>query len=119
MDDDDSETIPLHNVDAATLTKVISWCDHHKEDLQPQSGSEDNLDQLVDDIPEWDADFLQVDQSTLFKLILAANYLDIKGLLEYTCKTVANMIKSKSTEEIKRIFSIKNDFNLTDEEKMG
>ena len=38
---------------------------------------------------------VQVDQGTLFELILAANYLDIKGLLDVTCKTVANMIKGK------------------------
>ena len=39
--------------------------------------------------------FVQVDQGTLFELILAANYLDIKGLLDVTCKTVANMIKGE------------------------
>ena len=38
---------------------------------------------------------VQVDQGTLFELILAANYLDIKGLLDVTCKTVANMIKGQ------------------------
>ena len=41
---------------------------------------------------------MQVDQGTLFELILAANYLDIKGLLDVTCKTVANMIKGEEFE---------------------
>lgn len=48
-----------------------------------------------------DVFWFQVDQGTLFELILAANYLDIKGLLDVTCKTVANMIKGKTPEEIR------------------
>lgn len=46
----------------------------------------------------WDAEFVKVDQSTLFDLILAANYLNIKSLLDLTCQTVAQMIKGKSPE---------------------
>ena len=53
--------------------------------------------------------FLQVDQQTLFALILAANYLDIKGLLHVTCGKVAEMMKGKKPEEIRKIFNIKND----------
>lgn len=60
----------------------------------------------------------QVDQGTLFELILAANYLDIKGLLDVTCKTVANMIKGKTPEEIRKTFNIKNDFTATEEEQV-
>ncbi len=52
-------------------------------------------------------EFLQVDQETLFELILAANYLDIKGLLEVACKQVAIMIKSKTPEEVRQVFGIK------------
>lgn len=62
--------------------------------------------------------FVQVDQGTLFELILAANYLDIKGLLDVTCKTVANMIKGKTPDEIRKTFNIKNDFSNAEEEQV-
>ena len=52
-------------------------------------------------------------------LLQAANYLDIKGLLDVTCKTVANMIKGKTPEEIRKTFNIKNDFTPAEEEQVS
>ena len=46
----------------------------------------------------------------LTDMLKAANYLDIKPLLDTGCKTVANMIKGKSPEEIRKTFNITNDF---------
>jgi len=43
-------------------------------------------------------------------MILAANYMDIKSLLDLCCAKVASMIKGKTTEEIRKTFNIKNDF---------
>jgi S-phase kinase-associated protein 1 len=48
----------------------------------------------------------------------AANYLDIKGLLDLICKTVADMMKGKSVEEIRKMFNIKNDFTPEEEEEV-
>ncbi|XP_078267410.1 S-phase kinase-associated protein 1-like [Rhinoraja longicauda] len=105
MDDEsDEDPVQLPNVNAAILKKVIHWCTHHKDDPPNRM------------IPVWDQEYLKVDQATLFELILAANYLNIKGLLDVTCKTVANMIKGKTPEEIRKTFNIKNDF--TEEEEV-
>merc|ERR1712179_652542 len=117
MDEEEEEIVPLPNVNAAILKKVLQWATYHKDDPPPPEDDE-NKEKRTDDISSWDADFLKVDQGTLFELIHAANYLDIKGLLDVTCKTVANMIKGKTPEEIRKTFNIKNDFTPAEEEQV-
>ncbi|UJR07686.1 hypothetical protein I4U23_011971 [Adineta vaga] len=114
---EEDDIIPLPNVNSAILKKVIQWATYHKDDPPPPEDDE-NREKNLADISSWDQDFLKVDQGTLFELILAANYLDIKGLLDVTCKTVANMIKGKTPEEIRRTFNIKNDFTPQEEEQI-
>lgn len=117
VDEGEDEVVPLPNVNSAILKKVLQWANFHKDDAQP-SEEDENKEKRTDDISSWDADFLKVDQGTLFELILAANYLDIKGLLDVTCKTVANMIKGKTPDEIRKTFNIKNDFTPQEEEQV-
>ncbi|XP_021574475.1 S-phase kinase-associated protein 1-like [Carlito syrichta] len=110
MDDEgDDDPVPLPNVSAAILKKVAEWYTHHKDDPPPPEDDE-SKEKQTDDIPVWDQEFLKVDQGTPFELILAANYLDIKDLLNVTCKTVVNMIKGKTPEEIHKTFNIKINF---------
>lgn len=98
------------------LRKVLDYCEYHKNDVAPTlDESSADRPKKSTDISEWDQKFLQVDQEMLFEIILTANYLDIKPLLEVGCKTVANMIKSKSPEEIRRTFNIVNDFTPEEE----
>ncbi|KAI0602859.1 S-phase kinase-associated protein 1A [Biscogniauxia sp. FL1348] len=112
------QTIPIPNVTEPVLRKVIEWCERHRND--PPSTNEDESDnrKKTTDIDEWDQKFMQVDQEMLFEIILASNYLDIKPLLDVGCKTVANMIKGKSPEEIRKTFNITNDFTPEEEEQI-
>merc|ERR1719472_477792 len=66
---------------------------------------------------EWDVEYVEIEQEILFELILAANYLDIKPLLDLTCAKVASMIKGKTPEEIRKQFNIVNDFTPEEEEE--
>ncbi|KAG0460762.1 hypothetical protein HPP92_020627 [Vanilla planifolia] len=105
--------IPLPNVSSKILAKVVEYCKKH---VESSSAADDKA--AEEDLKNWDADFVKVDQATLFDLILAANYLNIKGLLDLTCQTVADMIKGKTPEEIRKTFNIKNDFTPEEEEEV-
>ncbi|XP_057500134.1 SKP1-like protein 1B [Actinidia eriantha] len=105
-------SIPLPNVTSKILAKVIEYCKRHVDPPKSDDKSPE------DDLKKFDDEFVKVDQATLFDLILAANYLNIKSLLDLTCQTVADMIKGKTPEEIRKTFNIKNDFTPEEEEEV-
>ncbi|KAM3279271.1 hypothetical protein ACQJBY_046535 [Aegilops geniculata] len=124
-DDCADNGIPLPNVDSKILSKVIEYCKKHVQASPKPADSGAAADASsststaaaapAEDLKSFDAEFIKVNQATLFDLILAANYLNIKGLLDLTCQTVADMIKGKTPEEIRKTFNIKNDFTPEEE----
>lgn len=102
------EPIPLPNVSGSILARVIEYVNFHRDD-----GTRDEASRKA-----FDDDFVKVEQGVLFDIILAANYLNIKALLDLTCQTVALMIKGKTPEEIRKTFNIKNDFTPEEEEEV-
>ena len=111
LGDEDDEVIPLPNVRSDILKKVIQWAEHHKNDPE----DDDNQDKVPVEIPSWDSNFLNVSVTALVNLNMAANYLDIKGLLALTLRTFANMISGKTPEEIRKTFNLEDD--MTEAEK--
>ncbi|KAJ8439804.1 hypothetical protein Cgig2_029064 [Carnegiea gigantea] len=111
----DSEAIPLPSITGKILSKVIEYCKKHVE--TPKSDTRF----AADDLKDWDAAFtkdLIHDQETLFDLMLASNYLDIKGLLDLTCQYVADATKGKKPEEIRATFHIVNDYTPEEEDEI-
>ncbi|KAL9188106.1 hypothetical protein ACHAXT_006484 [Thalassiosira profunda] len=115
VDDEDVTEIPLPNVKAAVLRKVIEFCQHHRSEPMTEIEKPLKSAQMAEVVQKWYADFVNVEQVLLFELILAANYMDIKPLLDLTCATVASMIKGKTPEEIRKTFNIANDFSPEEE----
>jgi len=109
-DDEEEETetkeVPLPNVSANVLKKVIEYCTHFQEEEMtpiqtPLKAS--TLDELVQ---PWYANFVKVDRNMLFDLVAAANFMDIKPLLDLTCLAVSIMIKGKSAQELRQMFNL-------------
>ncbi|XP_043705791.1 SKP1-like protein 1A [Telopea speciosissima] len=132
------EAIPLPNVTSKILPKVIEYCKKHvtdnrsskkkttingegdekgKEVLPEDVDDEDDEKQKaeVEELKKWETEYMNIDQQVLYDLMLAANYLNIKGLLDLTVEKTASMIRGKTPEQIREIFNIKNDFTPEEE----
>lgn len=114
--DKDENEIPLPNVKGAILKKVVDYLTYHAENPPKDIEKPLKSANMTEVVSQWDADFVDVEQELLFELILAANYMDIKPLLDLTCAKVASMIKGKTPEQIRKTFNIKNDFTPEEEE---
>ena len=109
------EEIPLPQVKKPILEKIVVYCarlvDHQPPEIDKPL-SHNDMHQVVD---AWYADYINLEQEELFELVMAANYLDIKPLLELSCAKVASQIKNKSVVEIRKYFNIENDFTPEEE----
>ena len=73
MIEDDVTTehgIPLPNVSSKILAKVIEYCKYHVDAKKATGGDKPQV--FEEDIKVWDAEFVKVDQATLFDLILVS-----------------------------------------------
>jgi len=151
---DERIVIPVKTVRGEVLSMVAAFCEFQHRCVV--SAGEDGRQKDEAAARAWEAEFVKVDQSTLFELVLASNYLNgehrraahivrcpsspllpspcqstahppfrpvlsrppVKPLLDLCCMTVANLIKGKTPEEIRRTFGIKNDFTPEEEEEV-
>ena len=122
----EAAVIPVPNVSGDTLKYVLQYVmEHHDKRADP---IEKPLKGKIDDvISQWDKDFLYTDlikggdekqHEKLIDVVMAANFLNVKDLLDLTCATVASMIKGKTPEQIRSLFNIENDFTPEEEEKI-
>ena len=135
--DKDANEIPLYHIEGVIVQKVIDYLTYHLK-IPPRKIEKplvsSNMRDLVD---AWDVSFIEAGEPTvfvgpnatptppsaaaqelLFKLLLAANYLNIKSLLQLTCAKVASLIKGKIPNQIRSTFNIRNDYTQAEEEEV-
>jgi len=91
---DEKIVIALPEVKSLTLEKVIQYCEFHSKSSLTEK-----------DKKNWDADFVQIKQTTLCEIASASYNLDIKPLVLLTSRAIATQISGKSSEEIRETFS--------------
>ncbi|KAF9259918.1 E3 ubiquitin ligase SCF complex Skp subunit [Marasmius fiardii PR-910] len=105
------EPIPLSNASSTVLRKVLEYCEHHRDEPLPAPGADqDRTRRDTTSSSEWDQKFMAVDREMIMKIITTANYLQLQSLLDLGSQTVANMMKGKTPQEIRKLFNIVNDF---------
>jgi S-phase kinase-associated protein 1 len=138
LEDVDSDTISVPNVNSKTLANVIEFLKlapfaeineaAKEKDEAAERGNataeeaflRTAIEHLEDEeVKDMQKEFLRgLSQSELFDLLVASNYLNYGYLCEAACQFVADMIKGKTPEQIRQTFNIKNDFTKEEEDEV-
>ena len=114
----DGPEVPLNNVKSNILKKIKEYLDHYENEEPKEIERPLPSNNFKECVNEWDYNFVDMDLQLIFEIILGANYMDIKPLLELSSAKVASIIKGKNTEEIRKIFDINNDFTPEEEQQI-
>ena len=113
------QEIPLPNVDHATLAKIVQFMQLLADGNTPTTIPRPLQHvEFESNVQPWEADFIDVDDTMLFAILHAANYMDVDPLIELASAKLASFIKGRSPDEIRRRFGVVNDFSPAEEERL-
>jgi len=105
--DKDATNIPIVGVTEDVLKLIVRFMKHHEgseKKIIEKPLKSTRMSEVCKD--PWDVVFMDeidVKRQTLYDVILAANYMDIKSLLHLGCAKVASLIKGKPLQQVKNI----------------
>jgi len=118
VDSDESEgtiDIPLPIVQGDVLKKIIEYCEHYVEEPMTEITTPLPADTLDGIVQDWYCKFVDLELPLLFEMVKAANYMNIKPMLDLTCLAVKEMVEGKSADEIREICNISRDSSPDEE----
>nr|XP_019532676.2 S-phase kinase-associated protein 1-like [Aedes albopictus] len=105
------EVIPVPNVNASSLEKVLDWAEYHMDD-EPEENN-----RYIPDICEWDRQLLQVDKNVLMELILASDWLGNQRFLDIASRAVMDYIRNEPPRNVEGSATLDDDFVAEQQQK--
>ncbi|OVA12967.1 SKP1 component [Macleaya cordata] len=100
-------------------SNMIQYCQKHIKDDQQQKQQEEQEEIVKEELVRWDKQFMmKMDKKRVSALLMAADYMEIEDLIDLKCRTIADMIKDMTVEQVRHIFDIENDFTPEEEERI-
>lgn len=126
-DESHTAVIPLLDVTAPILRRIIAYCEHHIDDTYEEEPKDVPRSRIIND--QWDIDFYANDKfDILIQFIHAARYLDVKPLHIMTCKMVAERLNAVANTcvisyedtcaKFKEALGIESDYTEEEKEKI-
>mmetsp|Transcript_3984 Transcript_3984/g.7954 ORF Transcript_3984/g.7954 Transcript_3984/m.7954 type:complete len:179 (-) Transcript_3984:106-642(-) len=108
--------VDVIRVSGGCLEKVVDFMTHHADEAMQEITMPLPGPTFEDCMPqEWYRGFVaQIEREMLFELLTAANYMDIKPLLDLACLRVTFELSQKTAEEIRTYLELP---ELTPEEE--
>merc|ERR1719311_504848 len=118
-DVDDTMETPLPNVKSPVLRKVVAFLSHH-DGVPPAEINKPlpSADLQKCGVSKWDNDFIDVDHEMLHDLVVAANYLDCKPLLDLSCAKIAAAVRDLTGDELLAFVGRTEEFTPEEEDEL-
>ena len=115
VDTDPGDTIPLASVPKEALDKVVKYMEKMAAFKAEDASEEDKQTWTNDYKKSMEA---QDQLPLLFQTMTAANFMNVKTLLDELCKFVAEMIAQRTPDEILDYFGIEKDATWEEEQEL-
>ena len=109
----------MPEVRKVVLDIIIEYLKHAKTNEPPKIEKPLISTNMRDATTEFYANLVDniAEEEVLNELLFAANYLDIKPLLDLACAKIGTKIKNMTIPEMRKLFNIENDFTPEEEKQ--
>jgi S-phase kinase-associated protein 1 len=118
--------IPIPKINGKTLSTIMMYMNYFVDNKAASIPKPLNTS-LRSYLSEWEKNFLdnfllengnEKEHHVLIDVLAGAHFLTIESLTSLSCAAVADMMKGKTTEQIRELFNIENDFTPEEEEQI-